>query len=436
MKKATNLKELWQYCDPFKALPTEGEEAEWFVDCSKVRKSHIAHRIKRSLNFVSKDQFIRFGIVGSFGSGKTTEINKAEQELRKDYVVVPIKADDFFDINSDAGVRYTDIFWLIGARVEAYFRETLKRPLDNNLLEKFADWFKEIVNTTIKEVDAGYKLNAEIGLGGDLPFFAKLLATVSGWVQNSMTKKQEIRERTDSVFGQLYPAINLLLKDAQSKIKDKKGLIILIDEFDKPNAKSANDLFIEHGQQLQKIEAHLITTMPSSVIYGSGQNIQHTFGPYLTIPMIRTHDPENNDDTAGLKILSDILARRCNPNLVFSSVDLTKKFAKFSGGSIREMFRLVREACQFAEGDKIDDKALGDAIDNMKQDFERRLVTLPYSTLLNIYNDKNLQSITDLDILNKFLGATAILEYNGDQFWHDVHPIVQETQGFKNLIKS
>jgi len=148
--------------------------------------------------------------------------------------------------------------------------------------------------------------------------------------------------------------------------------------------------------------------------------------------MIRTHKPNNDPDVAGLQILSNILTRRCEVNKVFSYPDMTKKFAEFSGGSIREMFRLVREACQFAEGDKIDDKAFDNAIDNMKQDFERRLVTLPYSILRNIHNDKNLQSITDLDILNKFLGATAILEYNGEQFWHDVHPIVQETQGFKN----
>ena len=103
-----------------------------------------------------------------------------------------------------------------------------------------------------------------------------------------------------------------------------------------------------------------------------------------------------------------------------------------SGGSLRELMRLVQEACIETIDDKIDDAAIEKAIINVRAEFIRPMPQAYLAELAKIYKNKQTDnSPTQRSILF----YRYALEYNGDR-WVDVHPLIYDLPEFQKEIKS
>lgn len=103
-----------------------------------------------------------------------------------------------------------------------------------------------------------------------------------------------------------------------------------------------------------------------------------------------------------------------------------------SGGSLRELMRLVQEACIETTGEKINDVAVEKAIVNVRSEFIRPMPWAFIADLAKIHKNKETDnSPTQRSILF----YRYALEYNGDR-WVDVHPLIYDLPEFQKEIKS
>jgi 3-oxoacyl-ACP reductase-like protein len=109
-----------------------------------------------------------------------------------------------------------------------------------------------------------------------------------------------------------------------------------------------------------------------------------------------------------------------------------------SGGVMRELVRLGRECCteamlQLAERDTviIDEAIIDTAVRNLRNDFSRQITPAMSPLLKQVYDDRGRvdnESFTDL------LHGLIILEYENDDLWYDLHPIVVDLLKRKQVI--
>jgi hypothetical protein len=113
-----------------------------------------------------------------------------------------------------------------------------------------------------------------------------------------------------------------------------------------------------------------------------------------------------------------------------------------SGGVIRELVRIARECCTEAmvllesEPDradvKIDQDILNVALRNLRNDFDRLLGTQLYQILRQVHENLTPTEASDDDFI-KLLHGLCVLEYQNDDLWYDVHPIVMDLLRRKQL---
>jgi hypothetical protein len=114
---------------------------------------------------------------------------------------------------------------------------------------------------------------------------------------------------------------------------------------------------------------------------------------------------------------------------------LAEVFVRRSGGSIRQLIRLLREAVQSAQARglaAIDGEALEDAVRSMQQDYERMLEPSDYKLLGRTWATKRIEKG---DAYMQLLSNLAILEYNGKELWHDVNPLIEPIDAFQAVVR-
>lgn len=115
-----------------------------------------------------------------------------------------------------------------------------------------------------------------------------------------------------------------------------------------------------------------------------------------------------------------------------------------SGGVMRELVRLGRECCTECmvqlelEPDRADLKINADilnvALRNLRNDFARQIGTDLFPVLKQVYQTLNNKD-TDSDAFVKLLHGLMVLEYQNEDLWYDVHPIVVDLLRRQELIE-
>jgi hypothetical protein len=110
---------------------------------------------------------------------------------------------------------------------------------------------------------------------------------------------------------------------------------------------------------------------------------------------------------------------------------------------MRELVRIGRECCTecMVQMDldpdcpdlKINDEILTVALRNLRNDFARQLGTNLYPVLVQVYQTLNNKD-TDSDAFVKLLHGLMVLEYQNEDLWYDVHPIVVDLLRRRELI--
>ena len=126
-------------------------------------------------------------------------------------------------------------------------------------------------------------------------------------------------------------------------------------------------------------------------------------------------------------MMEGALAKRMNLDLLLPDPQARRRLIAASGGAIRDLLGLVREAILLAEGDVLDLAAVNAAVDRSKVVYRDMINTNGWMpTLKQIAREHQVNEDPHcMDVLYHRLA----LKYNGEG-WYDIHPLVAEMPEF------
>jgi energy-coupling factor transporter ATP-binding protein EcfA2 len=432
--RTTTLKTAFRICS-VEALA--GEDLErYYVDLAPVRKTEAIEGVNTVLDFLEPGVFETVLFTGHRGCGKSTELKRIQSRWETDYRVIYLEANEETDIND---AEYTDLYLIVIKQVEFALRqEGLK--FDKTLLKNFEQWFKDVTRETESSVESSVSVTGEVTLGAEAPFLAKLLVKLLAQIKGAEKTKMVIRQTLQRDISRLKADINLLLRDAYKKIKEKypKGFLLIFDNLDRVPPKVGEHLFFDYAAQLQELSCTVIYTVPISVLC-STKNISNAFGNPHIVSMVNiynlkreTCDLDYND--AGLKAVASIIEQRVNVEVLFESEAELLTLAKASGGHVRQLMQMMRSACQTAATRKHEKILAEDVIYAINQEqfnFERFVPDDHYLRLAQVCVSKN---VAKDEIGQLMLFNTSVLEYNGLDRWNYPNPVVKQSAFFKAAL--
>lgn len=438
--RTTTLEETFHACD---VVPLSGDDIDrYYVDLSPVRRTEAIAGVNFQLKFFKPGKFSTILFTGHRGCGKSTELKRVQKQWESDYLVIYSEVNLETDINT---LRYVDLYLIIIKQVEYELRKKGIR-FNSKLLKEFEDWFKEVTKETEEKVERSVGATGSLEVSSSpfpVPFLAKLMVKLLAQIKGSQTDKQTIRQTLERDVSRLQTNINNLLVDGleklQSQFPNYKGFLIIFDNLDRLTPDVANTLFFDYAQQLQELSATIIYTVPISVIY-SGQKLSNNFGSPHLMPMINIYkfDREAIDleyNAQALDTVASIIEQRVDIDAVFEDRGPLLQLAKASGGHVRQLMQMMRTATLTAssrEHPKITADDVTYAVKQEQFDFERSIRKTHYSVLAEVCVNKE---ITEDEIGQLALWNTSVLEYNGNQRWNYVNPLLKPIRLFQLALE-
>lgn len=347
-QRANTLKSAFNACT---VEPLEGSDIEkYYVDLSAVRKTSAVDGVSTILDFQEAANFSTILFTGHRGSGKSTELKRIQERWEESYHVIYLEVNEETDIND---ANYTDLYLIVIKQVEFTLRK-LGLKFDQKLLNSFENWFKEITKENEESVEKSVNVDAEASLEGGAPFIAKLMVKLLAQIKGSDKQKTTIRQILEKDISRLKADINLLLSDADGKLRKKypgyKGLLIIFDNLDRVPPTVADHLFFDYAAQLQELHCTIIYTVPISVLCSPKNPLALFNGNPHIVPMVNIYQFERNvrdlnDNQIGLDAIASLIEKRVDVDAVFNSRQELLKLAEASGGHVRQLMQMMQSAC-------------------------------------------------------------------------------------------
>lgn len=434
--KATHIAEI------FKALNTDPLRLEdldaFYMDASNARGEEKPRKeMARSIrNNIGIDQHML--LVGYRGCGKSTELVKLQKELEDDFLIVR------FSIFEELDPQKLNYIELIIVTMERLFNYAHEKNLEISVayLKEITSFLnlEEIQDIREKYFDA----SAEVGGGNyfSVPFLANFFAKFKATAKGSRSLKTVLTEKVEPHFSILLNNCNDLIREIRTHLYtiNKSDLLIIIEDLDKIKLSEASELFLNYANQITSVAANTIYTLPIALNYHIQSNaVQNNFSQVYELPMIKVHEKDGSPNEQGIKAMKEIVKARMNTAL-FENENILTELIQYSGGSLRDLFRLIvisSENAQNYDREKITERDKTSAIKRLKREYR--------NTIADFINDKGeveIKAIEYYSVLEELATSetkhiensiaamhlkqnTSILGYNGEG-WCDVHPIMKE----------
>ncbi len=368
---ATRLSEV---AVAFDAQPLEAGDPR-YVNITAGRGSDQLNHLRRCLlEYDERDnRFAKIALTGHRGGGKSTELLRLEHELKDRFTSLHLYAEDNFRRDYD----YTYLFlWLVEELVGKFVSE--KMPLETKLVDAVANWFGEVSLHQEEWVKEQAALETEASAEGKtgLPWWLSLriFARLTSILQGSVEHRKEIRLRLQNRSRELVNRVNLLLDDARRVLKEAgrpSNLLVVVDNLDRLEPEAIEPLFFRNGDFLKEPRAHVVYTVPIATVVAPNR-ISMVFEQNFTFPMVRVRTPGNKRFTRGIEVMVTLIQHRAEIDAVFQSRKVADELAKLSGGSVRDLMRLVQSASRVAlagSKSKIDKASVMQAARDLQQEF-------------------------------------------------------------------
>jgi len=431
MPPAITLREAFQATNPHQSLPS-GDP--YYVDFSAARSSRATDYLRQTIENCGECQFSPIVFSGHRGSGKSTELRQLEQALGSSCRMLYLDVVDFLD---PMDVDYTDLFLLVCRQLlDRLNKENIS--IRENLLEEVEKWFTDVTRESEKSLELSGGVGVEAKAGSELPLVARFLGTLTASMKAGSKRKETTRRELDHYFSALSANTNVLLIEASRALRDAGKpcqLLIVIDNLDRLPSQKSDDLFFAHGSQLQEMACHAIYTVSIDTYY-SRRHLANIFPNRQMLPNVKIHAGKSNPEPyqPGINALLEVIQKRIDVAALMQPRELAGQFVQRSGGSIRQLIRLLREAvlsAQARQRDTIDQEALNDAARTIQQDYERMLEPSDYKLLAHTWKIKSIEKSEEY---MQLLSNLAILEYNGRELWYDVNPVIEPIDAFQLVV--
>lgn len=431
------LKKLYNAFQPFYPLPP-GDPA--YVDCREVRgDGDILIDLGRNIQYSEENTCQLYA--GHRGAGKSTELLRLKKDLEdKGYFVVYFAADEE-DINPE-DTEYTDILLACTRHLLQTLKNANPKPLLDWFTERWED-LKDLANTEITLE----KLTAE----ALVTQYAKLTANLKA----EPTLRQQIREKLYPHTTSLIEALNQFIADGKNKLDSEESqLVIIADNLDRivpipqnDGRKNHDEIFLDRSEQLKGLDCHVVYTIPISMVYSNrATELRNTYDDPKVLPMIMVQTPEGDVKESGINKVKELMAKRVakiNPELsidteIFESEEILNRLCLMSGGHVRELMLLMRDAIKRTDNLPLSPRVVQRAITEARTPYVRAVEKKQWEILKKVYDSKKIDN--DLEYRD-LLFNRCVLEYcffdeEGErQTWYDVHPLLQGSKEFKELLQ-
>ncbi len=420
----------------FRPEPLQIDELEdFYVDSYKVRgHQNFRARIKRHL-LNNPDEHNHLLFIGYKGCGKSTELNYLQKELEeRNFLVVN------FSVRKQLNpLDFSHIEFVI-AIMERLFDEAQKHGLhvSKHFLDKIEHWLSD---EEVVKVFTKYNISAEAEAGADgglgLPYLVKLFGKAKLAFKSSKSLKKTLTQTIEPKIADLLQICNDLLKEIELRIKKKNpdcSLLLIVEDMDKIPRAVSSELFFDYGATLRALQANFIFTFPIVLYHDIRfQTIDANFNGHHVLPMIKIKTKTGEKYKEGVKVIMEIIKRRMNVELFEDIASLEKIICK-SGGVLRDLFRMIREAAELAldEGrDRIAAKDVEESIQLLKNDYKNNISDNPenglkvedyYRALKEVAENNDPDNTLALLDLRQNL---SVLAYNSEG-WYDLHPLIRD----------
>jgi len=433
--KATSLEHIYT---AFSTEPLRIDQLEeYYVSAVEGRGDNPLFYIKQILESTPNDhQHLLFA--GYRGCGKSTELNRLQQQVEKERLVINFSVMEELD---PVSLHYIELFIVTMERLFEKAKD-LNLNISKAYIESISNWYKtgEIQEIKQQYIDGG----TEFGAGAQLniPFFANFFSKLKASAKASKSLKEQLTQKVEPKLSQLIAHCNDLILEVRKNVQDANGareVLLIIEDLDKLPIDRAESLFYNYSRQLVQLKVDTIFTYPISLLYNPKFTaINNIFDDTYELPMIKITERDGQPDERGRAILRQIVARRMELSL-FDTQGILEQMIAYSGGCLRDLFRLIRQAALSAlalEREKITEADFHSAYQKLKREYANTLadkvvngqvaisVDDYYEELAKLAADENKQPLNTDPLLDLRQNLT-ILGYNGEG-WCDVHPIVKD----------
>jgi len=356
----------------------------------------------------------RYLLAGHSGCGKSTELIRLSDELKDDFFVVYFSVEGELDIDD---LQCEDVLVAIGLKI---FKEA-KRLEEDGLIEKLNtdiidDFYEFLSDVTEIKVEERIK---EKGVGAKLTY----LLSFSGWLKSESRTRVEMRRKLEHRLSDLIERIDNMVSEAE--IKTKKPVLVIVDDLEKiPRIDAAKKLFYEDIGVLLQIKPRMIYTIPISLVLDPiFAQIKSRFDDDQTLPNIKIKDRDSNPLTGGKEFFENFVNNRIGKKQLIEGEALDFVI-EMSGGVLGQFVNIIRNSSIYAlqDGDDcIKKRHIELYVHKERRSFDRFLSYGDIEFLKVIRDNKDAR---DGNTLLMLLHSLSILEYQNDNNWFDVNPII------------
>jgi hypothetical protein len=428
------LKRIYNVFDPFRPLPAGDPK---YVDCQAVRgDGNILVEIGREI--LLSDRMTCQLYAGHRGAGKSTELLRLQKYLDEQGCFVVYFAADEADIEPE-DAQYTDILL-------ACTRHLLEALKDNASPDSLLEWLKnrwqDLKDLALTEISLD-KLTIE----AQISQFAKITANLRA----EPSQRQKIRERVNPHTITLIEALNDFIKNAKNNLPSGYSQLVLIaDNLDRivpilqEDGRSNHEhIFLDRSEQLQALDCHLVYTVPISLLYSNrAVDITNIYGNTQVLPMIMVQTPENESYQNGINKVMEVLQKRLSSiDASLSVVDMfeqreaLEQLCLMSGGHVRNLLLLMKEAIKYTNSRTITNRALQRSISELRNTYRNTIFANQWQALAKVYHSKQIENEP---LYRELLFNRCILEYRyldnqgNSTVWYDIHPLIKGIKEFQD----
>jgi hypothetical protein len=431
------LTNIYNSVDPFRPLEP-GDPA--YVDCEAERGDanvllDLGPEIIRSARYTCQLY------AGHRGAGKSTELLrlKADLEAKGCFVVYFAAVGEDGDIDPQ-DVQYTDILLACTRHLLESLKNADPAPLST--------WFKDRLKTLYDLGQTELQLES---LNVDVNLLASQFASMTANIRAVPSERRKIRDLVNPHTVTLVKALNEFIADGQRKLPaGKTQLVVIADNldrivpiYDEHGRSNHDEIFLDRCDQLKGLDCHLIYTVPIAMVYSNRANdLKEIYGNPDLLPMIMVQTPDGALYEPGFGKLQEILRRRIRPFLpevslsedIFEGPEVLQQLCLASGGHVRELLLLMKEALNRANSLPIPTRAVRRAMAETRDTYRRTVEEHQWAILAKVARTRTIDNDEDHRDL---LFRRCLMEYrffdDNDtlQCWYDVHPLIKAIPEFQ-----
>lgn len=418
---------------------------EFFVDFADVRGDFEDKLLYKALNIspinfsfnhkVNQVNKVLLFLAGMRGSGKTSELLRITDKLNH--------KDAFFCVfcNLDVGLNIDDMEYMdiLVFQLECLFEELEKRQVrvDNEVVGSMQKWFSqriEEINHNIKR-EAGF----EIEIKAETPSifsFLKVLAKLKANLKGSKENATKIRTVFKNNFADFALKINDFFNHVGVVIREKgiaRELLFVVDGLEKVGTPDVREAIVNKEDFFRQIQVNTIFTLPIELMRLHPKLI--AYSEVVSFPFVKIKEKNNDLIPEAIERFEEFVYKRIDISL-FDTAETVKNAIIHSGGSPRELLRILKYANIYADDAKgyITEVAMNKAIKKLSAQSSQYVSQedLNYLKILNTNNEKGIPTAYGEE-WQDLLENLIIMEYN-DGTYKRVNPLVEASELYQYYV--